>query len=267
MMLEKMHHWYNTVPNRGEILNRLNAENIKAGKNHRIGDQSQTTGHVHNSLLPEGGLQQVLAQQNIHVVSFMLCGERELIFSRAPSISTLGRICYPVKCPGNKASALVDSMPGGRWTVPKPVLYLVQTCKPTSNPRCFPPSTPHPYLNQWRIHSNPRRMAARLSNSNTILLLFNRHMVLQVNNLMGLQSNIPTVLLLHLRASLCNPVSSRMDYKALPLRLVGCRLSSLTALLLDLLRADGVLQVASGSLRCTDKRDASANLLHKPHCA
>jgi hypothetical protein len=69
MMLDKMHAWFNaTGSDRGEILNRLSAENVKAGKNKRIGDDSTSTGHVHNSLLPEGGLQQVLAQHNVHVV-------------------------------------------------------------------------------------------------------------------------------------------------------------------------------------------------------
>lgn len=70
MMLDKMHAWFNSTGNdRSEILRRLTADNVKQGKNKRIGDNSTDTGHVHNSLLPEGGLQQVLAQHNVHVVS------------------------------------------------------------------------------------------------------------------------------------------------------------------------------------------------------
>ena len=70
MMLDKMKQWFNsTGRDRNEILNRLTSESVKAGKNKRIGDTSGNTGHVHNSMLPEGGLQQVLSQHKIHVVS------------------------------------------------------------------------------------------------------------------------------------------------------------------------------------------------------
>ncbi|RSH91209.1 hypothetical protein EHS25_009508 [Saitozyma podzolica] len=67
MMMEKMQHWISTVNNRGEILRRLTADSVKSGGNKRIGDESAATGHVHNSMLPDGGLQQVLAQHNVHV--------------------------------------------------------------------------------------------------------------------------------------------------------------------------------------------------------
>lgn len=70
MMLDKLRAW---IDSRGrdkqEIVNRLTSGNVKSGNNKRIGDNSQSTGHVHNSMLPEGGLQQVLAQHNVHVVS------------------------------------------------------------------------------------------------------------------------------------------------------------------------------------------------------
>ncbi|KIR24943.1 heterokaryon incompatibility protein HET-C [Cryptococcus deuterogattii LA55] len=67
-MLDKMREWINgTGSDKNEILHRLTADMVKQGKNRRIGDTSATTGHVHNQLLPEGGLQQVIAQQNVHV--------------------------------------------------------------------------------------------------------------------------------------------------------------------------------------------------------
>lgn len=67
-MLDKMREWINgTGSNRNETLHRLTSDMVKQGKNRRIGDTSTTSGHVHNQLLPEGGLQQVIAQQNIHV--------------------------------------------------------------------------------------------------------------------------------------------------------------------------------------------------------
>jgi hypothetical protein len=70
MMLDKMRHWIDTQGrDKHEVLQRLTSDNVKAGKNKRIGDNSASTGHVHNSMLPEGGLQQVLAQHNVHVVS------------------------------------------------------------------------------------------------------------------------------------------------------------------------------------------------------
>ncbi|WVQ78200.1 hypothetical protein IAT38_000283 [Cryptococcus sp. DSM 104549] len=68
MMLDKMREWINSTGNhKNELISRLSADNVKAGKNRRIGDTSAQTGHVHNALLPDGGLQQVIAQQNIHV--------------------------------------------------------------------------------------------------------------------------------------------------------------------------------------------------------
>jgi len=71
LMLDKMHHWIDTQGrDKHEILQRLTSDSVKAGKNKRIGDNSTSTGHVHNAMLPEGGLQQVLAQHNVHVVSF-----------------------------------------------------------------------------------------------------------------------------------------------------------------------------------------------------
>ncbi|TYJ55362.1 hypothetical protein B9479_003977 [Cryptococcus floricola] len=67
-MIDKMREWFESTGNdKNEILNRLSSDNVKEGKNKRIGDTSTDTGHVHNQLLPEGGLQQVIAQQNIHV--------------------------------------------------------------------------------------------------------------------------------------------------------------------------------------------------------
>jgi hypothetical protein len=133
MMLDKMHHWIDSQGgNKREILNRLTADNVKAGKNRRIGDTSGATGHAHNAMLPEGGLQQVLAQHNVHVVCLpstamnmelitlqpgnqilnagqdllsgkkvsceTLCGERQLTFTShgirtsVPAVNTLGVI-------------------------------------------------------------------------------------------------------------------------------------------------------------------------------
>ncbi|WRT66987.1 uncharacterized protein IL334_003953 [Kwoniella shivajii] len=66
-MLDKMRNWIDTVHNKNEILNRLTSDKVKSGGNKRIGDTSQATGHVHNQMLPEGGLQQVVASHNIHV--------------------------------------------------------------------------------------------------------------------------------------------------------------------------------------------------------
>lgn len=68
LMLEHMRKWLDSQgKDRNEILNRLTSDNVKAGKNRRIGDTSPE-GHVHNSMLPEGGLQEVFQQHNVHVV-------------------------------------------------------------------------------------------------------------------------------------------------------------------------------------------------------
>jgi hypothetical protein len=74
MMLGKVREWIDSQGhNKQEVLNRLTAAAVKDHRNKRIGDTSNTSGHVHNSMLPEGGLQQVLAQHNVHVVSAVSC--------------------------------------------------------------------------------------------------------------------------------------------------------------------------------------------------
>lgn len=49
-----------------EVINRLTADSVRNGRNKRIGDNSSSTGHSHGSL-PDGGLQAVLAQHQVHV--------------------------------------------------------------------------------------------------------------------------------------------------------------------------------------------------------
>ena len=71
--MDKARQWIEgTGHNRQEVLNRLTSSSVREGKNKRLGDHSASTGHVHNALLPEGGLQQVLAQHNTHVASTLL---------------------------------------------------------------------------------------------------------------------------------------------------------------------------------------------------
>ncbi|KAL7422224.1 hypothetical protein Q5752_002870 [Cryptotrichosporon argae] len=68
MMMDRMRAWIDTRGSqKNELLNRLTSESVRAGKNKRIGDNSSATGHVHNHLLPEGGLQAALASHNVHV--------------------------------------------------------------------------------------------------------------------------------------------------------------------------------------------------------
>lgn len=72
MMLGRVKNWIDsTGRDKQEILRRLTSDSVKNHKNKRIGDTSTETGHVHNTMLPDGGLQQVLAQHNIHVVSLV----------------------------------------------------------------------------------------------------------------------------------------------------------------------------------------------------
>lgn len=69
-MFEHMRNWIDqTGRDKNEIINRLGSDNVRNGKNKRIGDTSTDTGHVHAAGLPDGGLQAVLAQHNVHVVS------------------------------------------------------------------------------------------------------------------------------------------------------------------------------------------------------
>lgn len=72
-MFEHMRNWIEqTGRDKNEIINRLGSDNVRNGKNKRIGDNSADTGHVHAAGLPDGGLQAVLAQHNVHVVSCSL---------------------------------------------------------------------------------------------------------------------------------------------------------------------------------------------------
>ena len=69
MMLGRVKSWIDsTGRDKQELLRRLSSDSVKNHKNKRIGDTSSDA-HVHNAMLPEGGLQQVLAQHNVHVVS------------------------------------------------------------------------------------------------------------------------------------------------------------------------------------------------------
>lgn len=71
-MFEHMRQWIeSTGRDKNEIINRLGSENVRNGKNKRIGDNSPDTGHSHGSLA-SGGLQGVLAQHNVHMVSSSL---------------------------------------------------------------------------------------------------------------------------------------------------------------------------------------------------
>ncbi|ORY22766.1 putative heterokaryon incompatibility protein HET-C [Naematelia encephala] len=68
MMLDKMHQWFNGLGHdKAEVIRRLNSDNVKANQNKRLGAKTQGQGHVHNTMLPDGGLQQALAQHNVHV--------------------------------------------------------------------------------------------------------------------------------------------------------------------------------------------------------
>lgn len=69
-MLEHMRKWWQEQgKDQRASLERLTSAAVREGKNKRIGDNSVSTGHVHNQLLPEGGLQEVIAQHNIGIVS------------------------------------------------------------------------------------------------------------------------------------------------------------------------------------------------------
>lgn len=69
-MLDGMRKWLDeTGSQRSTIINLLSSDNVRAHKNKRLSSNSSGQGHVHNQLLPEGGLQGALAQHKIHVVS------------------------------------------------------------------------------------------------------------------------------------------------------------------------------------------------------
>ncbi|GHJ86223.1 hypothetical protein NliqN6_2625 [Naganishia liquefaciens] len=66
-MTDEFRNWFQSQgSNQREILNRLTADSVRANRNKRIGDNSTTTGHSHGAL-PDGGLQAVLAQHQVHV--------------------------------------------------------------------------------------------------------------------------------------------------------------------------------------------------------
>ncbi|KAI5455097.1 hypothetical protein NCC49_002368 [Naganishia albida] len=66
-MTDEFHQWFQSLgSNQREILNRLTENSVRNHRNKRIGDNSDTTGHSHGAL-PDGGLQAVLAQHQVHV--------------------------------------------------------------------------------------------------------------------------------------------------------------------------------------------------------
>ncbi len=73
-MQERLRQWLDAQGSKQhEVISRLTEQAVKNHNNKRLGDTSSSTDHSHGSL-PDGGLQGVLAQQNIHVVSWVLIG-------------------------------------------------------------------------------------------------------------------------------------------------------------------------------------------------
>lgn len=69
MMMDGMRKWIDsTGSHRNEIIGRLTSDAVRGHRNKRLGDHSQSSGHVHNDMLPEGGLQGALAAHKISVV-------------------------------------------------------------------------------------------------------------------------------------------------------------------------------------------------------
>lgn len=74
MMLDKMRAWFdNCGRDKQEILNRLTSDSVKAHRNKRLGDNSDSGGGEHNHGSLGGGLQGVLASHNVSVVSDSGC--------------------------------------------------------------------------------------------------------------------------------------------------------------------------------------------------
>ena len=70
MMLDKMQAWFDGCGrDKQEILNRLTSDSVRAHRNKRLGDKSDSGGGEHNHGSISGGLQGVLAQHNVSVVS------------------------------------------------------------------------------------------------------------------------------------------------------------------------------------------------------
>jgi hypothetical protein len=68
-MLNKLREWIDHQGNKKQaVLDRLTSQAVREHRNKRLGDNSTDGGHVHNAMLPQGGLQQVLAQHQVHVV-------------------------------------------------------------------------------------------------------------------------------------------------------------------------------------------------------
>ncbi|WOO81062.1 uncharacterized protein LOC62_03G004590 [Vanrija pseudolonga] len=77
-MFNHMGKWLNELGgNKNQAIDRLTADSVKGGKNKRIGDNSTDTAHVHNPLLPDGGLQAVIAAQGGHMpgASYLNAGQ------------------------------------------------------------------------------------------------------------------------------------------------------------------------------------------------
>ncbi|KAH8080941.1 heterokaryon incompatibility protein HET-C [Filobasidium floriforme] len=67
LMLERMRQWFQAQGrNQGEIIKRLSMDSVQNHKNTRIGSTDTAHNHSHG-MLPEGGLQGFVAQQNMHV--------------------------------------------------------------------------------------------------------------------------------------------------------------------------------------------------------
>jgi hypothetical protein len=72
-MLDTVRQWIDEQgSNKQETLRRLTSDSVQNHKNIRIGAKDEYSGHVHNSIAGEGGLQGMLASHNVHVVSWQV---------------------------------------------------------------------------------------------------------------------------------------------------------------------------------------------------
>ncbi|KAI9638574.1 putative heterokaryon incompatibility protein HET-C [Dioszegia hungarica] len=68
LMLDTVRQWIDEQgSNKQETLRRLTSDSVQNHKNIRIGAKDEYSGHVHNSIAGEGGLQGMLASHNVHV--------------------------------------------------------------------------------------------------------------------------------------------------------------------------------------------------------
>lgn len=167
-----------------EILNRLTSDSVKAHRNKRLGDNSDSGGGEHNHGSLSGGLQGVLAQHNVSVVSILALCVKKTTSAHCPARRQHPQLCprpdgwqdgecrnarfsapMLIRSPGNKVSVVEDPKLGEAWTTMTTTATRVATTL-LSNSISTTPHRPSSTTTPHRLNRTTRPTVTRATINN-----------------------------------------------------------------------------------------------------